>query len=180
MNRSPCRRSILGSIAGLCSASLGGCIDAPIFERLEDANTPRTSETDQSQTTPGTIASDGTRLDDLFVENFDDAEYCLTVTVSRADQQILATECSVPARRGFVFEDVATPTNSYEVEANLQNEATETFEWIVNECPSESEDMNGAIIIRDGSLSFAKNECDGIAVGYELSYGDANQFEGCD
>ncbi|SEO67016.1 hypothetical protein SAMN04487948_10486 [Halogranum amylolyticum] len=186
------RRALLASVSG----TLAGCT-ATSPASTTDGDTPPADPSGTSSTADSHSSSPSTRTrtpmpdvlhSSFYVENHERTAHCVTLSVTHAEtgKSVVDGTWAVDADQALAFEDVATRDASddvrdaYEVRAELETGQTLSETWELRSCPPEyGYDRDGAVVLKEGELSLWANQCDAIAVGYELPVAVDPQ-EGCD
>ena len=118
--------------------------------------------TNEASNNAGT-ATDINRVDDLYIENFDNQNYCVTINVFDSGDELLSARVSAEPRTAVRFDSVAPEGRELTLQFGLGGETVEETTWIPDNCPNEPAlNQDGALVIRKSEVSFTKNECDGI------------------
>jgi hypothetical protein len=169
------RRTLLS--IGTAAASLGtaGCL-GEVNRRLEsDSTTKAEQRYPDNRNVPADAATH-----DLFVENFDETERVVTLTVRRASDDALVWQnvYETPDERGFVVPDLLVAGRTYELATTVDDGRRATVEQSVEPCPGEGGSRNVGVWIEDGVVTYRQDNCDEILVGVKLSYADHERFIG--
>lgn len=183
----PSRRTLLAISGALGTALLAGCTGeddrraaTPTASPLPTPNSTADRPTPDEPAPDEPTRTDVDRVDDFYLENRSEESRDVEVELRRegAGGPVVAGRYSVPGRTAAEFIDVGEEGAVYEVRATLGDGRELEDTWSVDDCPNEYEgDRDAAVVVTgEGELSYRENECDAIAVGYEVASGDAGQF----
>jgi hypothetical protein len=186
MPSQPSRRDLLSAV-GVSLVGLAGCLDGGGPGSGTGTPTPTGSPppTDTPSKTPresptetSTTPTEVDRTDDFYVENFDGREYAFEISlVSDGGEAVVDGRYRVPSGVALRWAAVGVEGTTYEVSVAFETGESLTEEWAVDDCPNVYEgDRNGAVQLREGTPEYRQNECDAIAVGYDLPRADAEQY----
>lgn len=175
------RRDLLTATAGALSVAAAGCTGLA----NSDDTDPETSEpTDTDEPTGTDDTADETGDHHLYVENLDDEDRRVSLTVTRESdgETVIDGTYEVSDERGAKFEDVADWGETYEVSGSLETGVSATYSWEIESCEggeAPNGSRNGSLRIEPDAtdLSFVTDICDGIRAGTEVPTGPADQFE---
>lgn len=164
------RTFVAGGIAAL-TAGTSGCLDALSARR--DPGTDETPRYPDDREVPA-----GARTHDLYVENFDDQQYDVFVSVRRVTDEELVWEAQyeVPDGRGIFVPDILVEDRTYEITVDVGGAGAATFRESIESCPHEGGSRNVGAWIESGSISVRRDICDEIRVGAKLAYSDHEWF----
>lgn len=182
------RRAVLAIGAALLTGGLAGCSAA-----IDPRTTPDPwADADPSYPDDRTVPPDAS-MHHLYVENFDEESYPVTLTVVRPDDEVLVWRAAyeAPDGRGFEIRDLLVDGRTYEIALAIDEGERSTTELTIDPCqigvpatgtedePTPRSEGGGSrnvgVWIEHGAVSFHQDICDEIRVG-RLPIGNHDYF----
>ena len=166
------RRSFLALCGVAASVGATGCV-----ETVAAPGPDTTSDGEPLYPDDRDVPADRT-THDLYVENFDDQQYDVFVSVRRVTDEELVWEAQyeVPDGRGIFVPDILVENRTYEITVDVGGAESATFRESIESCPHEGGSRNVGAWIESGSVSVRRDICDEIRVGAKLAYSDHEWF----
>lgn len=168
------RRSFVATGCGAVVASVAGCLGAAEFGDDSAPGPDGTPLYPDERDVPSEAETH-----DLFVENFDDVVYDVTLSVVRPSDEALVWRAAyeAPDRRGFSIPDLLVEGRTYEITLDVADGPEASDTRTIEACRNpHGGSRNVGVWIEDGSVTFEQDICDELRVGAELNYGDHESF----
>ena len=183
----PTRRGLLAASLGLGATALAGC---PSGRGSGDEGADGSAETRSPPSEPSPSpspesASASVGRHDFWIANRTGTDHTVELAVTEAGTGRTVIDGCYESPGGLVirFRDVGEEDVTYDVTASVAgSSSTLEDEWTPSACPDAYTGLygtDGGVVIENGAVAFARNECDYAAVGNEIPELPPGDVESC-